>query len=346
MGFYGIHKEGRPLMGKAIWRSIKAALRFVWSLVEYIAIAFIVVALVILIPTVFIVLTVVAAVCRLLSYTGVGFSRQRNGFLQLPVEYYRHPESGRRVVLMGVIHMARPEYYQALQQLIDQMKDYKVLYELVDKLTPEQNASLTQKERAVYLTQFQGGRKERQMLASVLMLQNQIDGLRYDESWVRTDMNLHDIIQMCAEEGLTLFKGGSVLVEDFKSPKMAEGVRWVFNLGLRNMLFLEVLRYVLSRFSYSMRRHMYIILNMRNQIGFDGIQTHSQSQDVVSIWGAAHLPGLGSMLRAEGYVREKRIWLSAYRIKLIPFWSGVRSMADAAPDKTPKVANDKVLTSV
>jgi pheromone shutdown protein TraB len=56
-----------------------------------------------------------------------------------------------------------------------------------------------------------------------------------------------------------------------------------------------------------------IIINERNKVAVDGILEHVQHNHVVSIWGAAHLPGMISLLNKQGYREQERTWFKAYR---------------------------------
>jgi hypothetical protein len=54
------------------------------------------------------------------------------------------------------------------------------------------------------------------------------------------------------------------------------------------------------------------ILESRNEVAMRGIESYLPEGDVASIWGAAHLRGIGKSLKRAGFREVRREWFTAY----------------------------------
>lgn len=255
---------------------------------------------------------------RAISYVGLPCMRMRKGALELPVVYYEHPASGRKVALICVIHIAEPQYYAAIQQLLDELGNHAILFEGTGKLTDEQKVSLTSREQVAAaemamlfeLVKFLRGTTE---------LQGQLDALKYSPSWIRTDTTQVEIVKKMAREDLHFFRKKMPVLPQSEAGKKV--IRWFVNRVLQKMPAHAVLFYAFALLSRKKRALRRIILTERNEIAFCGIQKHLEEGNVATIWGAAHMMGIQKHLKGAGFRIVKKVWYPAYHSRpyeLIP----------------------------
>jgi hypothetical protein len=271
------------------------------------------------------VIGVLLIVCWPLSYFGIGFARRRNGGLELPVVTYRHPETNKTVILVGVMHIADRMYYERLQEMLDGLENRgtTIVYELIARLTEDEERALRPHER-IYHKRTKEEKTERMTFMKLLVLSDQLKHLAYRPTWVRTDMRGFAFIKRFAKARL-IRRQAEKRVKFLKSEKLL--LRWFSNFLFMNMLAFQVFMRISTLYSRRARMRDRIIMHDRNLIGHRGIQ--AQNGDVAAIWGAAHLPGIGALLRKDGYVEIDRIWLCAYRFRKYSFRRAIGRIATA-----------------
>jgi len=256
----------------------------------------------------------------LLSRYGSDVSRTRGGVLQTPVRHFEHSETGRKVTLVGAIHIGKQSYYEQMQGLIDQAADddYTILYEGVGQVDKQDVAKMPLPQQVVV--------KQMQQMMSLMAWMSehcfeenvvyQKQGLSYPKSWIRTDLELSDVAQLMSEAGITMVPEGKNGA-DLSIPKdiLLEAVgiiRTIVGTAITLLPGIHRVNGWLSVFSKKRRARNHIIISLRDDVAAAGILQHAAESDVVSIWGAAHLPGIESRLVAEGYQRKSTMWLDAF----------------------------------
>ena len=253
---------------------------------------------------------------RLANLIGINGLRRVNGKLQTPVIFYEHPITKRIVVFVATIHLGEPEYFVELQKCIDSLASggYKVLFERVQKLTPEEEECLTDKERRVS-RQLQALFELVQEIGKIMSLQHQKSGLTYDAAWINTDVSQYELIQLLASQNVTLLKKEKGFEELFNDEVGKLAVRWLVNKLFDGFIAVAVISYVASLFSSNKRRIRRIILDNRNEVGLRGINECLSRGNVVTIWGAGHLRGIEKSLKDCGFREVRRAWFTAYNIR-------------------------------
>jgi hypothetical protein len=247
------------------------------------------------------------------------FMRHKNGVLQTPVVFYKHPMTGRQIVFVAVIHIGEADYYVNLQELIDGLTNHAVLYEAVKKLTPVQRKSLTPEERRV-LSEFDAARKFIETVKTLLGVTHQKEGLTYHYHWTNTDIAMLDLLRLFVDRKLHI-------VADSKSLRLPQKnsafYRWAIDMLFRNLLAVVIVTRIRSHFSSIRRELRRVILDLRNEIAFDAIREHLKEENVVTIWGAEHHAGMEKAIHADGFLEVHRTWFDAYRPRRHSFLKAV-----------------------
>ncbi|MEI8223956.1 MAG: TraB/GumN family protein [bacterium] len=247
---------------------------------------------------------------RFLGWLKSGTVIYREKHLCTPVVHLVHPKTKRRIILMGMMHVGDPEYFQELQHVLNTLKEYRVLYEGIGTINAEQKLLFSEKEQEIF-NAMEKSMSDRNIMSAFLRLQGQRDGLNYEASWIRTDMSQFDLIRAMAAKGLGWTKAPKFPGVNEKIESLI--VTWLLNALLIRM---QVLFLFLKLFHFGKEEKAAlqdIIITERNKIAVDGILEHVQHDHVVSIWGAAHLPGMISLLNKQGYREQERTWFKAYR---------------------------------
>lgn len=251
-------------------------------------------------------------IAYILGKLRIGIIIASNKKIYTPVVYLIHPNTQRKIVLMGVIHIADSAYFMELQRMIDTLNGYKVLYEGLGKITSEEQLLFTPDEKRIYKTLKQH-MKARGIISSFLKLQGQHDGLSYLDSWVRTDMTLFEFIRTISEKKIDLFRKKLKFTFNFKKGSS----EYLLTTWLVNAFFMRIpaILYIykfISIFSKQKRMRNELIVNERNRIAINGILKEVSDSNVISIWGAAHLPDMIKKLKDVGFEVQEKQWLVAY----------------------------------
>jgi len=214
-------------------------------------------------------------------------------------------------MLVSTMHVAEQGYFVSLQQHISAATGYRILYEMVGKLSPEEKALLTEAEEEVL--------KELEQIKWVTALLCEITGLQPQQlgvlpSWVNTDMTAYALIRRMAEERVHLFRKNSRLA----TLALSDRDRMSINFFIRALLSWIIPLLLLMRLTTcGKRRSMLriIIVQERDAIAFKGITEHALAADVISIWGAEHISGIHRMLKRAGYKKTRREWFTALRVQ-------------------------------
>src|SRR5262249_50095187 len=114
--------------------------------------------------------------------------------LQTAVLHLRHPETGRRVTLLSMIHVGLPQYYARLSELVEGHEGV-VLYEGLGELSAGEVDALSAEERRGYGSLAAVNAADRR-LAAALNLVSQPDAMpRPRPEWVRADLAVHELLR-------------------------------------------------------------------------------------------------------------------------------------------------------
>lgn len=230
-----------------------------------------------------------------------------------PIVYLKNHQTGKKVVLIGMMHIGNQEYYQEVQKLVDSLSGYKILYEGIKKLNEEEISKLSPKEVKIF-KKIEKNMNNRSVMATLLRIQDQKKGLLYDSHWICTDMTLFEFIKRLSES-----KTDSMFTSEPRLPKKLAKFEkllfaWMFDLALERISGIMVLAKFFGLFSNKERSLEKLIVHDRNIIAINAILEQVKDSNVASIWGAAHLPGMVKELKKDGFSQEKKSWLVAYTI--------------------------------
>lgn len=248
------------------------------------------------------------------NLVGVKGIRNTSGNIETPVVFYEHPETKRRVVFIATIHLAEAKYFAALQQLIRSLSGYKILFEGVGKLSPQEKRALTEKERGV-AKQFDYIFVIVREIGEMMSLQYQKEGLAYEPSWVNNDIRMYNLVQLFAQHDIRLLKKEMDFDKLFGDESAQLFTRWFVNKLFGQFVPVSVIVGILSFFSRNNRLAKKCILETRNEEAIRGINVHLAEGDVVTIWGAAHLRGIEKRLKQTGFREVRREWFTAYHVR-------------------------------
>src|SRR3989344_4305362 len=275
-----------------------------------------------------------AKVTNLIGVKGI---RNTSGKLQTPEVFYEHSVTKRIVAFVQVIHIAEPAYYAAIQELIDSLKGYKILFEATGKLSPQEEQALTQKEKDIS-SQFDFIFDLMKKINELMSLQYQKDGLTYSASWINTDMRLYDLIRAFAQQDISLIKKGRDIDDPFTEEFGQTVARWFINKLFSRFIPVGVVLSVVAFSSRDKRVAKRLILDARNEIAFQGINEYLKDSDIVTIWGAAHLSGIEKCLKKSGFREVRREWFTAYTVRDYSLFDaikkGMRATKEAASAAT------------
>lgn len=252
--------------------------------------------------------------------------------LQTAGLHLRHPGTGRRIILLSMIHIGLPSYYTRLSEMVQTHKG-TVLYEGVGLLGPEEVAELTPDEAKVYASLSQLHEAYRKIAGAVNLVAQPDAMPKPEPDWVRADLPVRELLRRWAAGRLPLIPLMEGAGDAFSTP-FARGVIRMVLLG--EPLVLATLKTVKGVVP-GIGRTAALLIDERNEAAlaaFDGLET---TDDVIMTYGAAHISGLLAGFRARGYRLRARDWFTAHEERL-PYtdmfdrWAGsVRSAFGRSP---------------
>lgn len=241
------------------------------------------------------------------------FIRPKLRTVELPIRLYRHPQTHQEVILVGMIHAASAEYYRFLQFLIDsyEQEGFKILYERVKPMTDNERAQLTTPQQQMF-RQFVLFRDIIAELVGHVGLSHQLEAMDYRDTWVNTDISSYDLAQkLSGDQMLDLPDGAELQDITDMVPQIVSSLKRPLSLIVAYPLLaspLVALSWLFSRRSKGVKR---VILDYRNHYAYKESKPFMAKGSVVMMWGAAHLPGLDSLLQADGYQHTSTVWIPA-----------------------------------
>ena len=217
-----------------------------------------------------------------LFYEGKG-ERIKHGKLQTALICYQHPETKKRVAILGTFHDgARMSYYFTLKKLIDffEEKKFKVTYEHVFDDTPKEDflENLDDSEEA-----------------------NIFDVVDYKDSWLNADFTASQIERRLVHLGCVNGSNNWIV-----------GLVYGFPISEKTLVLQNFVIKFVALFSKQLRIFNGVLEHDRNKLAVRGImQCLQNNNSALAIWGAAHLSGIDNILKSKGFEETKRFWHTA-----------------------------------
>lgn len=269
-----------------------------------------------------------AFITNLVGHKGI---RNNKGKIQCPVVYYEHPDTKRQFTFIAVMHIAEPEYFASLQKLIDSFTDHKVLFEGTGRLSPQEEESLTPKERVVQ-DQFHDMLGSMKKFASLMSLQFQKDGLAYPSHWINNDVTLMQLIKSFVERDITPMNKSRRL--DSIDEDVQILIKWVVNAFFNRSVPIAMLLKFIFYFSRSKRLFRNLIVDWRNDVAVKSIRKHLIEGNVATIWGAEHLKGIEQQIIQDGFRKCRSEWYTTYRVRNYSLLTCIKEALAAAKTTT------------
>ncbi len=227
--------------------------------------------------------------------------------LQTALLHLRHPQTGRRVRLMSMIHIGEPKFYTRINELIDE-HDGLVLFEGMGQLTEEEKEGLTPDERRVYDTLMPLNDAYRR-IAAALDLVAQPDALQKPgPNWVRADLPLKRLLAIWADRQLPLLPVMDAATTALQGALFKRTTRLLL---LQEPFILAAFRHVRG-WSPALGRLSRLLVDERNEAAIGVFDGTPQEQDILFIYGAGHIQGLLDALEQRGYRKAGRDWFTAH----------------------------------
>lgn len=223
---------------------------------------------------------------------------------QTPVVRLRHPLTGRRVTLVGVMHTALPEYYRQIAEVIAELEAGGALVQAEAPLRPEDGqepVTLTEQQQAVG---ERVARIQARQLAAVAKLGwvYQAVGMPEPPSWQR--------INTTPAEDVAL--AGDAIEASLDQQEQ------VLYLGEQHPNVYRIITAIGHRHAVRAKRNATpsAIIERCNERALAAV--HATDRDVVMVWGASHLRVFIADLTGHGYERaQPPTWYTAVRLPSI-----------------------------
>ncbi|MEV6928082.1 hypothetical protein AB0M46_26775, partial [Dactylosporangium sp. NPDC051485] len=228
--------------------------------------------------------------------------------LQTPVHHFIHPDTGRRIAVIGTMHMGEPGYFAGLRTVIAGLEDdgAVVQCEASSLLLPDEQTkqTLTDDERTVL--DMRNRRTELELRrVTELGWVRQLDALGYPDRWQKVDLGIVEIIRRVGAE--TMLRSEVRAIKMFDRPDNDPRSIERFRLTLRFM-FIGFRVTVWSSARRAARPGTpatgidAVLIDQRDALALEALW--GTEQDTVLIWGCAHLPGLEAGITRRGFVRD------------------------------------------
>lgn len=279
-------------------------------------------------------------------------SRRKNDVLQTPTVTLYNVKTKKRLVVLGMMHVADKEYFAGrLNQIKDfERQGYVVLYEGVGRADQEQIQQEPEEVRRAYEYMLKSLRF-RDLVCALLGVVNQSAVLRPQMGWINTDVDLLSLIRRIEDAGgkqLWSAELDDLVAQLDKDEDAQEMTKVILDHMLVRLPYLSSVKLYNWLFGRKAHRQTQItlgaLLGWRNQVAVEGILKYLD-HDVVAVWGAGHIPGMLRLLRRHGYRLEGITWQDTYRKRTGPFFAAIAEMAKRRRDRLSREASDGEATS-
>ncbi|HKX24254.1 MAG TPA: hypothetical protein VJM46_03370 [Candidatus Saccharimonadales bacterium] len=252
------------------------------------------------------------------------YLRRQGRSLQTPQRVYTHPGTGRRVTLIGMVHVAEPRYFAEVKEAIEKCEANGAVVHnegSAKRLADESVIGLTPGEAELIQELQRCERLKAQRLPMFGWADQNIAMLPYPDTWQFIDLSRVEIIRMTGtEELLRNTRRMNHMMDwadgDTKTPYACRlSIAVAFRRCASNSPRVQ------KKLVQPIHR---VLIDHRNKVALDAV--HASTQDVVLVWGATHLPGMEADLRAHGYVRLEEAWRTAFQLPSVigSLWGMVR----------------------
>lgn len=215
----------------------------------------------------------------------------------IPVDEYTHPE-GARVTLVGVVHFAPLEYFEALQEELNWREgNGAAIHHEGILITPDDVLAAAPDEhsqKALRLRRLLHRTEE--VMGQVPGLVSQREGLTWGESWENRDATDLDVGSRLGNGFLAEWERRA---EAFAAGLQTDDVETKWRL-MQDLLSSPAVR------AEGEPDPSEVIIDYRNGVALAGADEHSAEHpgtELVLPWGKAHMLGLAEGLTARGYRR-------------------------------------------
>ncbi|GAA1563556.1 hypothetical protein GCM10009827_101460 [Dactylosporangium maewongense] len=283
------------------------------------------------------------------------FLRFRRRTLQTPVHHFVHPDTGRRIAVIGTMHMGEPGYFAGLRTVIDELEaDGAVVQcEASSLLLPDEQTeqTLTDDERTVLAMRERKVELELRRVTELGWVR-QLDAFGYPDRWQKVDLSALEIMRRIGTEVMLRgeVRGIKMFDRPDNDPRSIEQFRLLLHLmftGLRFTVWSSARR--AARSGTPASGVDAVLIDQRDALALEALW--GTEQDTVLIWGCAHLPGIEAGITSAGFVRDGATqWHTAAvlptvrsimsRLRALPRTAGTAGAVDATVPDTAAVEHD------
>lgn len=238
-------------------------------------------------------------------------TKRKGENLLVPTIYLEHRKTGRRIVLIGMIHIGDEEYYQNVSLKVDSLENegYVVFYEML-KSGDIKSENLSEKQKKI-LEYFRFQKKQIEVIIDVCDLVKQSDYIKIKDHWVNTDITFLELLAYLEKGGFSPNTKEKRDALEVKGVRHLILLRYLFEGAMLNMSTLRFFKIFFSkkdRFQAGVWDS--IVLGGRNDLAVDELLRIEEN--VVATWGAGHLTGITNQLRKKGFRVVEKTWQTAF----------------------------------
>jgi len=242
--------------------------------------------------------------------------------LQTPVHQYVHTDTGRQVILIGVVPVGEAGYYRSLRDLIEQLELDGVVVHCEGgsalALRTAEPPGLSSHESMLW-SELRRLKAMQDAAIAALGWTGQVQGLSYPMCWRFVDMPFIEILRTV---------GAEVLLREARL--LAKPLVWYQDHPARALAWFRLtavvdLRRMAKGDPARGAQGDELIVEQRNDVALSGVE--ATDHDMVLIWSPEHLPGLDTELRARGFHRIAVDWYDVMQLPTTEsaIWDAIRS---------------------
>jgi hypothetical protein len=229
--------------------------------------------------------------------------------LEMQTRTYRHPETGSRIDLIGVVHFAEQQFYDKIQEFIDEREESGAVihFESTKRATPEEYKAAPPQVRR-NIRRIRKIHKGFKFMSDRLGLVPQKQGLNYRQTWENHDATELDIAARLNPRSLgkyALLSRGLSVVGNVLPPDM---MHYFLVAGLSTP------DEELSKPKRPTKKYIEdknaVIRTYRNEVALAAVDAQlgrEPGSDIALLWGGGHVADLGKGLEARHY-RQTEDW--------------------------------------
>ena len=222
--------------------------------------------------------------------------RRKGKTLYVPVVNLYNKRTQQRITFLGCIHIGNNGYYRTLEHIIAQNPHATVLCE---------------GKKDTFTDQDKIAKHPYTLLANMMGMVTQFT-MQYQEHWEYNDLDekldqLSRIMKFLSKKQ----KDGKTLEDQLRAmkPKEKEYTGKLLSWLLMNMTFFSLIG-KLRKKKWKQRVIDHVILDMRNEHAINEVDKRKDAH-IILLWGAAHYPGMKSLLMKRGFEQTDRDWIPA-----------------------------------